>query len=47
MRWISIGQIDGIRLGDPGPMIGIDRVHPHHLIGVDWAQDQSKAHNHI
>ena len=34
-----IGQIDGIRQGDPGPMMGIDRVCPHHLIGVDWAQD--------
>ena len=32
---------DGIQLGDPGSMMGIDRVHPHHLIGVDWAQNQS------
>ena len=32
---------DGIRLGDLGPMMGIDRVCPHHLIGVDWAQNQS------
>ena len=31
-----------IRLGDPGPMMGIDRVHPHHLIGVDWGQNQSR-----
>ena len=37
-----MGRIDGIQLGDPGPMMGIDRVHPHHLIGVDWAQDQSR-----
>ena len=33
---------DGIRLGDPGPMMGIDRVHPHHLIWVDWTQNQSR-----
>ena len=33
---------DEIRLGDPGPMMGIDRVCPHHLIGVDWAQNQSR-----
>ena len=32
---------DGIQLGDPGSMMGIDRVHPHHLIGLDWAQNQS------
>ena len=32
---------DGIQLGDPGPMMGIDRVRPHHLIGVDWTQNQS------
>ena len=33
---------DEIRLGDPGPMMGIDGVWPHHLIEVDWAQDQSR-----
>ena len=33
---------DGIRPGDLGPMMGIDRVRPHHLIGVDWAQDQCR-----
>ena len=33
---------DGIRLGDLGPMMGIDRVHPHHLMGVEWAQNQSR-----
>ena len=31
-----------IRPGDRGPMMGIDRVCPHHLIGVDWAQNQSR-----
>ena len=41
---------DGIRLVYPGPMMGIDRVRPHHLIGMDWAQNQStsdriQAHN--
>ena len=41
MQWIPIGQIDGNQPGNPGSMMGIDRVHPHHLIGVDWAQDQS------
>ena len=33
---------DGIQPGDPGPMMGIDRDWPHHLIGVDWAHDQSR-----
>ena len=37
-NWLN----DEIRLGDPGPMMGIDRVQPHHLIGVDWAQSQSR-----
>ena len=41
MQWIPIGQIDGNRPGNPGSMMGISRVCPHHLIGVDWAQDQS------
>ena len=31
---------DGIQLGDLGPRI--DRVCPHHLIGMDWAQNQSR-----
>ena len=43
VRLIRIGRIDGIRLGIPGSVIGTDRVHPHHLIGVDWAQNQSKV----
>ena len=38
MDWLN----DEIQLGDPGPMMGIDRVCPHHLIGVDWAQNQSR-----
>ena len=42
MQWIQIGWIDGNRPGIPGSMMGIDRVHPHHLIGVDWAQGQSR-----
>ena len=42
VRLIPIGQIDGIRLGIPGSMIGTDRVRPHHLMGVDWAQNQSE-----
>ena len=33
---------DGNQLGDLGPMMGIERVQPHHLIGVDWAQNQSR-----
>ena len=42
MRLIWIGRIDGIRPGIPGSVIGTDRVRPHHLIGVDWAQHQSR-----
>ena len=42
MRLIRIGWINGIRPGIPGSVIGIDRVHPYHLIGVDWAQNQSR-----
>ena len=38
---IQIGRIDGIRPGILGSMMGTDRVCPHHLIGVDWAQNQS------
>ena len=41
VRLIWIGQIDGIQPGIPGSMMGTDRVCPHHLIGVDWAQNQS------
>ena len=39
MQLIWIGQIDGIQPGIPGSVMGTDRVHPHHLIGVDWAQN--------
>ena len=42
VQLIQIGQIDGIRPGIPGSVIGTDRVSPHHLIGVDWAQNQSR-----
>ena len=42
VRLIWIGRIDGIRLGIPGSMMGTDRVCPHHMIGVDWAQNQSE-----
>ena len=42
MRLIRIGCIDGIQPGIPGSMMGTDRVCPHHLIGVDWAQNQSR-----
>ena len=42
MQLIWIGQIDGIRPGIPGSVMGTDRVRPHHLIGVDWAQNQSR-----
>ena len=33
---------DEIRLVYPGPMMGTDRVQPYHLIGMDWAQNQSR-----
>ena len=42
VRLIWIGRIDGIRPGIPGSVMGADRVRPHHLIGVDWAQNQSR-----
>ena len=32
---------DGNRLVYLGPMMGIDRVQFHSLIGMDWAQNQS------
>ena len=42
VRLIRIGRIDGIRPGIPGSVMGTHRVRPHHLIGVDWAQNQSR-----
>ena len=42
MRLIRIGRIDVIQPGIPGSVIGTDRVCPHHLIGMDWAQNQSR-----
>ena len=42
VRLIRIGRIDGIQPGIPGSMMGNDSVCPHHLIGVDWAQNQSR-----
>ena len=42
VRLIQIGWIDGIRPGIPGSVMGTDRVRHHHLIGVDWAQNQSR-----
>ena len=42
VRLIWIGQIGGIRPGILGSVMGTDRVHPYHLIGVDWAQNQSR-----
>ena len=38
---------DGIRLVYQGPMMGIDRVQPHHLIGMDWAQIQSRIESKL
>ena len=34
---------DGNQLVHPGPMVGIDRVHFHQAIGMDWVQSQSKV----
>ena len=42
MQLIQIGRIDVNRLGIPGSVMGTDRVRPHHLIGVDWAQNLSR-----
>ena len=42
VQLIRIGRIDGNQPGIPGSMMGTDRVRPHHLIGVDWAQNQSR-----
>ena len=33
---------DEIRLLHPGPMMGLNRAQFHHLIGMDWDQNQSK-----
>ena len=33
---------DDIRMVYLGPKMGIDRVQSHHLIGMDWARNQSK-----
>ena len=41
MQLIRIGWIDGICPEIPGSVKGTDRVCPHHLIGVDFAQNQS------
>ena len=42
VQLIRIGQIDVNRPGIPGSVMGTDRVCPHHLIGMDWAQNQSR-----
>ena len=42
VRLIWIGRIDGIRPGIPGSVMGTNKVRPYHLIGVDWAQNQSR-----
>ena len=42
VQLIQIGRIDVNRLAILGSVMGTDRVHPHHLIGVDWAQNQSR-----
>ena len=42
VRLIQIGLIDVNRPGIPGSVMGTDRVRPRHLIGVDWAQNQSR-----
>ena len=38
---------DEIRLVYLGSTMGIDRVQPHHLIGMDWAQNQSKIESKL
>ena len=38
---------DEIQLAYLGPMMGIDRVQPHHLIGMDWAQNQSRIESKL
>ena len=48
VRLIVIGWIDGNQLGNLGSMMGTDRVSPHHLIGVDWAQNlRGTNHNRL
>ena len=42
VRLIWIGWIDANRPGILGSVMGTNRVCPHHLIGVDWAQNQSR-----
>ena len=42
MQLIWIGWIDGIQPRIPGSVMGTNRVCPHHLIVVDWAQNQSR-----
>ena len=39
VQLIQIGRIDGILLGIRGFVMGTDRVCPHHLIRMDWAQN--------
>ena len=38
---------DEIRLAYLGPMMGIDRVRPHCLIGMDWAHNQSRIESKV
>ena len=42
VQLIRIGRIDGIRPEILGSVIRTNRVRPHHLIGMDWAQNQSR-----
>ena len=42
VRLILIGPIDVNQPGILGSAMGTNRVHPHHLIGVDSAQNQSR-----
>ena len=42
VQLIRIGRIDVNRPGILGSVMGTDRVRPHHLIGVDRAQNQSR-----
>ena len=42
VRLIRIGRIDVNRPIIPGSVMGTDRVRPRHLIGMDWAQNQSR-----
>ena len=38
---------DEIRLVYPGPMLGIESIQSHHLVGMDWAQNQSKIESKL